>query len=69
MHWLLVVILLDVDQGPKMFMRQAFATEAQCNATGAELRGLRYKDPNLKSVSVCIPDSFYREEGLKSEKL
>lgn len=63
MSWLLLFIVFDISNGGmklKMQTTKAFNTEAACNAAGQSF-AIDYKDPNLRSMSICIPKSAYDE--------
>jgi hypothetical protein len=65
MRWLFFLMVFDTaggDLAPKVRMNAVYATEQECNALGEEIAGrLDYKDPNLRSFSICIPESSFKE--------
>ena len=65
MKWLLLILVFDisgerlsiVDQDSKVF-----TTKAACDKEGERLgRTVDYPGKNLRSMSICIPESAYEE--------
>lgn len=67
MKWMLLILVLDTAQGSKLVHEdyQIYATESACNAAGEALqRTLSYPEKNLRSISLCIPESAFDPKPL-----
>ena len=73
MKWLFFYMIFDVSAGglqPKMTLRKTFASEQQCNTLGQEVaKEFSYEDNSLKSFSICIPESAFREQEMQVQRL
>lgn len=65
MRWLLLIMVFDISNGGMRVVDQttrAFQSEAACNAEGQRLTAaVRYPSPNLRSMSMCIPESAFED--------
>ena len=62
MKWLLLILVLDPanPSAPIHEDYQIYSSEETCNAAGEALQEtLTYPDKNLRSISVCIPQSVF----------
>ena len=66
MRWLLLIIIFDVSEGIRLVDQETsvFRSEENCEAEGRRLSAtVRYPGQNLRSMSICIPESAYEEMG------
>lgn len=63
MKWLLLIMVLDVSDGGIRMVHQetkVFASEAACNLAGDRLtKTVEYPGDDLRSLSICIPETAY----------
>lgn len=62
MKWMLLILVLDTADSSKPLHEdyQIYSTEAACDAAGQALqRSLELPNPNLRSISLCIPQSVF----------
>jgi hypothetical protein len=67
MKWMLLILVLDPSDysEPVHEDYQIYSSEAACNAAGKALQGsLDYPNQNLRSISVCIPQSAFDPKPL-----
>jgi hypothetical protein len=70
MKWLLVVLLFRIspEGGFSHYstITKVYTTQGECDAVGSNFRSVFTKIPEgVKSISICMPESAYREEGWK----
>jgi len=65
MKWLLLILIFDVSNGGMRVIHQesrVFRSESACNSAGQALeRTVRYPGENVRSMSICIPESAFEE--------
>lgn len=65
MRWLLLILVFEVTGGeirPIDRSTRVYHSEAICHAEGNRLTAMvRYPDPNWRSMSICIPESDFRQ--------
>lgn len=67
MKWMLLILVVDLAHDAKPIHEdyQIYSTEASCNAAGEAFEGtVEYPDRNLRSISVCIPQSAFDPKPL-----
>lgn len=73
MKWLFLMFLVDTSLGearPRFRVHAVFKSEAECNKLGAEVAAdIGFKDESLKSFSLCMPESVFKDVGLQSAKI
>ena len=65
MKWMLLVLLFKVGEGHMEAIDeryQIYASKSACNAAGEQLqRDIQYPDPEMRSISVCVPESAFND--------
>ena len=64
MKWLLLMFILDVSTGMRLVReeRRMFGSEALCEDAGQQMSAeADYDDPDLRSISLCLPESVFDE--------
>ncbi len=63
--WLLLIMIFDVSNGGMRVVHQdtrIFTTEAICNAEGRRMMSsVEYPGDDLRSMSICIPQSAFED--------
>ena len=67
MKWMLLIIVVNLADNAKPVHEdyQIYSSEASCDAAGDALGdSIEYPDPNLRSISVCVPQNAFEPRPL-----
>jgi hypothetical protein len=72
MSWLLIVFVFGLSGervAPQQVVHKAYTSEEACNAAGGSFRGIIDVPRGAKSLSVCVPQSWFEASGWQRETI